>query len=126
MGQQQLLMIVLAIIIVGIAIAISIELFRASAIDGKRDLLIAECSNIATIAISYYKKPAEMGGGGKTFTNWQIPNQLVQTANGSYLASVTAQQVTITGTGTEVITGNDSIKVQTIVTANDYYSVIIN
>ena len=119
-------MIVLAIIIVAIAIAVSIELFRGNAIEGKRDLLISECSNIATIAISYYKKPREMGGGGKTFTNWQIPPQLVQTANGSYLASVTAQQVTITGTGTEVITGNDSIKVQTIVTSDEYYSVIIN
>lgn len=126
MGQQQLLMIVLAIIIVAIAIAVSIELFRGNAIESKRDLLISECSNIATIAISYYKKPREMGGGGKTFTNWQIPPQLLQTANGSFLASVSAQQVTITGTGTEVITGNDSIKVQTIITSDDYYSVIIN
>ena len=126
MGQQQLLMIVLAIIIVGIAIAISIQLFRASAIDSKRDILINECSNIATIAISYYKKPTDMGGGGKTFLGWQIPTQMVSTVNGSYLAQVTAEQITITGTGTEVVTGNDSIKVQTIVTANDYHSIIIN
>ena len=126
MGQQQLLMIVLAIIIVGIAIAVSIELFRSNAIESKRDILVNECSNLASIAISYYKKPREMGGGGKTFTGWQVPNSMVQTVNGSYLAEVTAQQITITGTGTEVVTGNDSIKVQTIVTANNYYSVIIN
>lgn len=126
MGQQQLLMIVLAIIIVGIAIAVSIELFRANAIDSKRDILINECSNLASIAISYYKKPREMGGGGKTFVGWQVPNSMVQTVNGSYLAQITPQQVTITGTGTEVVTGNDSIKVQTIVTASEYYSVIIN
>ncbi len=126
MGQQQLLMIVLAIIIVGIAIAVSIELFRANAIDSKRDILINECSNLASIAISYYKKPREMGGGGKSFFGWQVPNSMLQTVNGSYLAQVTAQQVIITGTGTEVVTGNDSIKVQTIVSANEYYSVIIN
>jgi len=126
LGQQQLLMIVLAIIIVGIAIAVSIELFRSNAIESKRDILVNECSNLASIAISYYKKPREMGGGGKTFTGWQVPNSMVQTVNGSYLAEVTAQQITITGTGTEVVTGNDSIKVQTIVTANNYYSVIIN
>ena len=126
MGQQQLLMIVLAIIIVGIAIAVSIELFRSNAIESKRDILVNECSNLASIAISYYKKPREMGGGGKTFTGWQVPNSMVQTVNGSYLAEVTEQQITITGTGTEVVTGNDSIKVQTIVTANNYYSVIIN
>ena len=126
MGQQQLLLIILAIIIVGIAIAISIQLFRASAIDSKRDLLMSECSNIATIAISYYKKPREMGGGNKTFIGWTVPSQLVNTANGSYLANVQASQVIITGTGTEVVTGNDSIKVQTTVTASEYFSIIIN
>lgn len=126
MGQQQLLLIILAIIIVGIAIAISIQLFRASAIDNKRDLLMSECSNIATIAISYYKKPSQMGGGNKTFLGWTVPSQLANTANGSYIASVQANQVIITGTGTEVITGNDSIKVQTTVTASEYFSIIIN
>jgi len=105
LGQQQLLLIILAIIIVGIAIAISIQLFRASAIDGKRDLLMSECSNIATIAISYYKKPREMGGGGKTFTGWTIPTGLDSTANGTYSATVNAQSVTIPGLGTE--TGDD-------------------
>ena len=126
MGQQQLLLIILAIIIVGIAIAISIGLFRAGAIDGKRDLLVSECSNIATIAISYYKKPKEMGGGGKTFTGWQIPSQLVTTMNGSYSAQVSPNNVVLIGTGTEIVTGNDSIKVQTTVSANSINSVIIN
>ena len=126
MGQQQLLLIILAIIIVGIAIALSIQLFRANAIDSKRDLLMSECSNIATIAISYYKKPREMGGGNKTFMGWDVPSQLLNTANGSYMADVQANQVIITGTGTEVVTGTDSIKVQTTVTANEYFSIIIN
>ncbi|MEE9450341.1 MAG: hypothetical protein V3V72_09855 [Ignavibacteriaceae bacterium] len=126
MGQQQLLMIVLAIIIVAIAIAVSIQLFRSNAIESKRDILINECSNLATLAISYYKKPNEMGGGGKTFSGWKVPNSMVTTVNGSYIAEVNNSQVIITGTGTEVVTGNDSIKVQTIVTANEYHSIIIN
>lgn len=126
MGQQQLLLIILAIIIVGIAIAVSIGLFRASAIDGKRDLLVSECSNIATIAISYFKKPTEMGGGGKTFTGWHIPSQLVTTMNGTYTANVSPNSVVIIGTGTEVVTGNDSIKVQTTVTGDEINSIIIN
>ena len=126
MGQQQLLMIVLAIIIVGIAIAISIQLFRSNAIDSKRDILMSECSNLATIAISYFKKPSQLGGGGKTFNGWQVPTQMVNTVNGSYLAVVNSNQVVITGTGTEVVTGNDSIKIQTTVTANTINSIIIN
>ena len=127
MGQQQLLMIVLALIIVAIAIAVSIALFRTNAIENKRDILIEETSSIAAIAIQYYKKPQAMGGGGKSFTGFKIPAQMVVTPNGNFMtANVTPTQIDIVGTGSEVVTGNDSIKVQTIVTPDDYYTVIIN
>ena len=126
MGQQQLLLVILGIIIVGVAIAMAIQLFRGNAIDRKREILIGESNNIGSIAISYYKKPRMMGGGGRTFTGWQIPAQLVTTVNGSYTAQVSEDNVMIIGTGTEVVTGNDSIKVQTIVTADEINSSIIN
>ncbi len=42
MGQQQLLLIVLGVIIVGIAVILGIVLFRQNSIDQKRDLLINE------------------------------------------------------------------------------------
>ncbi len=127
MGQQQLLMIVLAIIIVGIAIAISVQMFRSNAIESKRDVLIEETTNLGTIAIQYYKKPRELGGGGKSFTGWTIPPQMIQTANGNFMtASITQSQVVITGTGTEVVTGVDSIEVQTFVNADEIYTVIIH
>ncbi len=127
MGQQQLLMIVLAIIIVGIAVAVSIQLFRSNAIEQKRDLLIEETTSLGYMAIQYYKKPAELGGGSKSFLGWTIPSQMVVTANGNFMTStVTADQVIITGTGTEVVTGVDSIEVQTIVTANEVSSIIIH
>jgi len=127
LGQQQLLMIVLAIIIVGIAVAVSIQLFRSNAIEQKRDLLIEETTSLGYMAIQYYKKPAELGGGSKSFLGWTIPSQMVVTANGNFMTStVTADQVIITGTGTEVVTGVDSIEVQTIVTANEVSSIIIH
>jgi hypothetical protein len=127
MGQQQLLMIVLAIIIVGLAIAVSIALFRSNAIDGKRDILIEETTSLGTMAIQYYKKPQAIGGGGRSFTGWTIPPQMIQTFNGNFMiAEVTPQQVTITGTGSEVVTGNDSIKVETVVTPDELYTIIIN
>ena len=127
MGQQQLLLIVMAIIIVGIAIAVSIQLFRSNAIEQKRDLLIEETTSLGYMAIQYYKKPAEMGGGSKSFLGWVIPSQMVTTANGNFMTSTIAtEQVIITGTGTEVVTGTDSIEVQTIVTANEVNSIIIH
>ena len=127
MGQQQLLLIVLAIIIVGLAIAVSIALFRSNAIEGKRDILVEETSSLAAMAIQYYKKPQAMGGGGSSFVGWTVPPQMVITTNGNHMiASVSQNQIVIVGTGSEVVTGNDSIKVQTIVTPENYYTVIIN
>ena len=127
MGQQQLLLVVLGIIIVGIAIAISIQLFRSNAIEAKRDILIEETTSLGLMALQYFKKPAELGGGSKSFLGWTIPSQMITTANGNFMTStIAADQVIITGTGTEVVTGTDSIEVQTTVTANEINSIIIN
>lgn len=127
MGQQQLLMIVLALIIIAIAVAISITLFRANAIEGKRDILIEETTSLGVMALQYYKKPAEIGGGGKSFEGFIIPSQMVQTANGNFLtADIQAGEIGIVGTGSEVVTGNDSIKVETVVTPDEMYTTIIN
>ncbi len=127
MGQQQLLLIVLAIIIVGIAIAISIQLFRTNAIEAKRDILMEETTSLGMMALQYFKKPAEIGGGSQSFLGWTIPSQMVTTANGNFMTStVSSAQVIIIGTGTEVVTGTDSIEVQTTVTANEINSITIN
>lgn len=126
MGQQQLLMIILGIIVIGIAITIGISLFRANAIDRKREILINESNNLGSIAIAYFKKPIMMGGGGKKFTGWTIPSTMTRTVNGSYIAQVSKDSIVIIGTGTEVITEKDSIKIQTVITSNKIYSRIIN
>jgi hypothetical protein len=127
LGQQQLLLIVLALIIIALAIAIAISLFRSNAIDGKRDILIQETSAIGALAIQYFKKPQEFGGGGQSFQGFKIPSQMNQTVNGNFMtASIVDDKVVITGTGTEVVTGGDSIKVETVVTADNMYTLIIN
>jgi hypothetical protein len=127
MGQQQLLLIVLALIIVAIAIAISISLFRSNAIEQKRDILVEETTSLGVMALQYFKKPTELGGGGKSFEGWSIPSQMVTTINGNFMtASIQADEVRITGTGSEVVTSGDSIKVETVVTADEMYTVIIN
>jgi len=127
LGQQQLLMIVLALIIIAIAIAVSISLFRANAIDGKRDILIEETSNIGIMALQYYKKPQEFGGGGKSFLGWKLPSDMNQTVNGNFItAEIQDDEVRIVGTGTEVVTGGDSIQVETVVTPDNIYTNIIH
>jgi len=119
-------LVLLGIVVVAVSIAVAISLFKGNAIERKREILVNESHNLGSIAISYYKKPKMLGGGGRTFTGWQIPTQMVSTVNGSYSAQVSIDNVIIVGTGTEVVTGNDSIKVQTIVTGDEINSIIIN
>jgi len=115
MGQQQLLLIVLGVIIVGIAVVVGINLFNANAVSANRDGVISDLNNLGTMAQQYYKKPSSMAGGGNTFTGWTIPAQLDTTANGTYAVTVSAQSVSIVGTGTE--TGDDgSTKVKATAT----------
>ncbi len=115
MGQQQLLLIVLGVIIVGIAVVVGINLFNANAISANRDGVISDLNNLGAMAQQYYKKPTSMAGGGNTFTGWTIPGTLDTTANGTYAATVNAQSITLVGTGTE--TGDDgSTKVKATAT----------
>lgn len=127
MGQQQLLLIVLGLVLIAIAVAIGISLFRAHAISSKRDILINETVDMAAQAISYYKRTREFGGGGKSFIGWQIPSQVQNTINGSYVINaINKDEVVIIATGTEVVTGNDSIQVKTTVYSDNYQIEIVH
>jgi len=105
MGTQQLLLLVVALIIVGAAIIVGIKLFGANAVSANRDSISAELNTLAAVAMEFYKKPKEIGGGSNSFTNWHIPSHLDSTAYGTYTASPTNQVLTIIGLGTEI--GND-------------------
>ncbi|OGG46499.1 MAG: hypothetical protein A3F84_28220 [Candidatus Handelsmanbacteria bacterium RIFCSPLOWO2_12_FULL_64_10] len=104
MGQTQILMLVLAIIVIGISVAGGITMFNMSAVTANRDAVVADSQALASTAMQYYKKPTEMGGGNRTFTgltldklNWPASN-----VNGSYtLTVVDAQNITINGAGVE-------------------------
>jgi len=105
MGQQQLLLIVLGVIIVGIAVVVGINLFNANATNANRDAVVSDLNNLGAMAQQFYKKPTSMGGGGNTFTGWAVPTNLASNANGGYVETVAAQTVSIVGTGVEI--GND-------------------
>jgi len=126
MGQQQLLLIVLGVIIVGIAIILGIAIFRQSSIDQKRDLLINEGLTVANNAREYFHKPKPYGGGGYSFIGWQIPSQMVTSANGSYIATVNPTDVEITGTGNELVSGTDLVEVQFIVSSDSIATIIVH
>ncbi len=120
MGTQQLLLLVVALIIVGAAIIIGIKLFGANAVLANRDSISAELNTLAAVAMQYYKKPQEIGGGSNSFTNWQIPAQLDSTLYGTYTASPTSQVLTITGVGTEIgDDGSNYVRLVATITQSD-------
>ena len=127
MGQQQLLLIVLGVIIVGIAVVVGINVFTASSTSSNRDAVISDLTNLASMAQTYYRKPTALGGGNNTFTGWTVPAQLDTTGNGTYSATVAAQSVTLVGVGNQ--TGNDGtakVKVTMVVGPNVITSTTVN
>ena len=126
MGQQQLLLVILGIIIVGLAIFVGINLFTSHSIEAKRNNVINDCINLASSAQRHYRRPVSLGGGGRTFDGWSIPSDLVTTANGTYTAVVNSDNIVLTGTGNEVVTGSDSLEVQMTVNAETLSTVIIH
>jgi hypothetical protein len=129
LGQQQLLLIVLGILLVGAAVIVGISVFRANAIEQKREYLISECMTLATLAQQYWLKPSTYGGGNRSYNDWEIPQSLQSTAAGSFrIDNQETNSLTIIGVGNEVVTGNDTIKVSILVPnpPQDYIITIIN
>ena len=109
MGQQQLLLIVLGTIIVGVAVVVGINMFTTGAINAERDALLQDVNNIASSAAAYWRKPAALGGGARDFS--AVADVVVfgadsANANGTYVLSapgVTSFTLTATGANEGVI-----------------------
>ena len=109
MGQQQLLLLVLGVIIVGVAIVAGIGMFNASAEEAAKDEGTNQLMAIAANAQQWFKKPVAMGGGGGTFVGYAIPEKMQVTSSygdATYDAAtgaitVTTQGYTISTAGTD-------------------------
>ncbi|MCH8300913.1 MAG: hypothetical protein IIC39_10285 [Candidatus Marinimicrobia bacterium] len=103
MGQQQLLLIVLGTIIVGVAVVVGINMFTIGAINSERDALILDINTVAASAASYWRKPAALGGGARSFVGVSDITSFgsdSSTMNGNFvMSSVTANQFVLTATG---------------------------
>ena len=64
MGQQQLLLLVLGIVIVGLAVVVGIQAFSENQAKSSADALVNDSVNYATKAIAWFETPTTMGGGG--------------------------------------------------------------
>jgi len=108
MGQQQLLLVILVTIIVGIATVVAINTFGSAADQANIDAVNNDVATLASAAQGYYMRPTMLGGGGRTFTNLtfeglafpatrvQADNLVVENENGRYeITTRTADHFTI-------------------------------
>jgi len=129
MGQQQLLLIILGVIVVGIAVAVGITMFQDNAISANRDAVTNDLVNLSARAQQYYRRPTALGGGQGAFTGIVLGDLTSKptNANGSYvLTSSTATQVVLNGTGTEDGDDGSPISVTMTVLADSSYVVFNN
>jgi len=112
MGQQQLLLIILGVIIVGIAIAVGLSLFSAQSVQSNRDAIINDLNNLAAQAYQFRIRPSSMGGGQGDYTTFSIPNKMRTNENGTYVittAGSTTAGIVITATSAQ--NASNTIKV---------------
>lgn len=110
MGQQQLLLIILGVIIVGIAVAVGITMFQDNAISANKDSVVNDLVQLAAKAQQFYRRPTSLGGGGNSYTTLTADSvgmaMLVSPAfssndNGKYFITTAgdATQLVLTGYG---------------------------
>ena len=120
MGQQQLLLIILGVIIVGIAIAVGLSLFSANSVQANKDAIINDINNIGANAYQYRIRTSSMGGGNNSYTGYTIPSKLSSNSNATYTVTTadntqciilgTSSSTNGTVTGTLDVNGNLGLK----------------
>ncbi len=98
MGQQQLMLLILGVIIVGIAIVVGIYLFTATSVSSNKDAIINDMMNLGQYAYRYRLKPEPLGGGSRSYLNLNIPANLVDNDNATYTFVASPNSVEFTAT----------------------------
>ena len=137
MGQQQLLLIILGVIVVGIAVAVGITMFTDNAVSANRDAVTNDLVNLASRAQQYYRRPASMGGGEGSFVGLSADVAGLQkltskprNSNGRYWIETagSATQVVLHAMGREVAGpgATDTVEIQMTVKSDSATANVIH
>ena len=90
-------------------------MFTTGAVNAERDALLQDVNNVASSAAAYWRKPAALGGGARTFegtTDVTTFGADSSNANGNFIMSVvTATSFVLTATG-----GNEGVEIVATIT----------
>ena len=134
MGQQQLLLLVLGIVIVGLAVVVGIQAFGENQKKANSDALVNDCIRVASDAQAWKLKPAAFGGGAAT-TGWtglslaQLGYEVdgsgnYNNINGAFTVTATAGSFEITAISASNL--NQAVVTVTGTTSDDIATVISN
>ncbi len=68
MGQQQMLLVLMATMIVGIAIVLGLTMYQENALAANQDELRDALMTVAARAQGWYRRPGMLGGGARSFS----------------------------------------------------------
>jgi hypothetical protein len=128
MGQIQLLLVILGVLLVGVAIYIGLQMFRHNSVDDNRNAILTDLNNFASRALAYYGKPATQGGGARSFDGVTMSSilHIDENVNGRYyIESAQGDDCVIVGVG-QAISGTDSVRIRLRVTPQRNTIEIIN
>ena len=93
MGQSQLLIIAISVLIIGIAILAGAGSCQSNDVEANKKAMIDDIHHIATNAIRYYKRIPALGGGGNKYDGFVLPIGYQSNLNGRYSTTVKSSQV---------------------------------
>ena len=109
MGQQQLILILLAIMVIGVAVAAALGLFSANSAEQNKLAIINDLNTIRASARKYRMKPTTMAGGAGSYAGFTMPSKLMSNENGKYELSVAADEITVVATSYAVATNKITV-----------------
>jgi hypothetical protein len=131
MGQQQLLLLILAAVIVGTAIVVGVNMFQENAGQSNQEAVVQDVLTLASRVQAWYRRPLQMGGGGHDFSTATLANLDWPTANDNAalfsLTGASASEITIRVNGREDPDGDGTdLFVRARVTPDSAYIAEIN
>ena len=136
MGQQQLLLVILVTILVGIATVIAINVFGEASNSMNNDAVRQDLVAISVNVQSYLQKPPMLGGGGGSFEDFDFtkiafPAEEIsddgmhaRNANGVYhIYNVTPTEVGLWGE--PMMEVGAPVDISSLVSDSDYYDLIV-
>ncbi len=111
MGQSQILLIVLSMLLIAIASAVGITMFNSYSTTANKDSIVLEIVEIGNFAYQYRLRPTVFEGGNGKFTGVNFPAELINTPNAEYVTTISDDGAEITIEGGSKIVSNAKITV---------------